>query len=115
MRHSHQWGTARRVSYDGVFKQEVATQAHEPGRVVVNTTQPDKHLILERNKQIRQNKLERDLSFGRHVACIPVEDLEVLKRKFPELTARDGHTRTRMWARILKSPEYKKYLVVDKY
>ena len=110
-----QWGTAKRTSFDGVMKQEFATQAHEPGRIIVNSTQPDRGKILERNKAIRNDKLERDLSFGRHVACVPLEDYEVLKRKFPGLTSRDMKVKTQTWARILKDPNYKHLLVVDKY
>ena len=115
MSFSKNWGTAVRTSYDGVLKQEIATQAHEPLKVVSNITQPDRGLILDRNKQIRDNKLERDLSFGRHVACIPLEDLNVLRRQYPELNAKDGKTRTAAWARVLKDPSNRKYLVVDKY
>jgi hypothetical protein len=109
------WGTSRKTSYDGVLKQEFATQAHEPGQVVVNTTQPDKNIILEQNKQIRDNKLQKDLGFGRRVACIPLEDLMVLRKKFPDLNAKDGRTRAAAWARVLKDPSNKKYLTVDKY
>lgn len=109
------WGTGVRTTYDGVLKQEFATQAHEPGKFVINTTQPNKNIILERNKQIRDNKLEKDLSFGRHVACVPIEDLIVLRKKHPMLNSKNAQERTSAWAKVLKSPEYKKYLTVNKY
>ena len=109
------WGTAVRTSFDGVLKQEIATQAHEPLKVVSNVTQPSRGIILERNKQIRDNKLQKDLSFGRHVACVPLEDLIVLRRKYPNLNAKDGKVRAAAWARVLKDPVNKKFLVVEKY
>lgn len=110
------WGSSRRVvDDDSGIRTEFITHAHEPGKVYTRRTQPTDKTILQRNQDIRNNKAYKDLSFGRHVACIPLNDYLMLKKKFPELSSRDAETKTAAWAKILKSPEYKKYLTQDKY
>lgn len=112
---SKDWGTGHRVTSDGVLDHHFITQAHEPGKIVQAVTQPTRDIILNRNQQIRNEKVEKDLSFGRHVACVPLEDMEALKLKYPGLKSKDGKVRTAAWAAILKDPTNKKYLVVEKY
>ena len=109
------WGTAHRISNDGVLDHHVITQAHEPGKIVTAVTQPSRNHILGRNQRMRNEKVTKDLSFGRHVACVPLEDMEALKKKYPGLRSRDGKVRTKTWASILTDPANKKYLVVEKY
>jgi len=109
------WGTGTRILSDGVTQRKIMTHAHEPGIVTSVLEQPNRGIILERNKQIRDNKLEKDLSFGRHVACVPIADLERLRKETPDLNAKDGKIRQAAWAKILKDPANKKYLVVEKY
>ena len=111
-----QWGSSNRSYTDGAgVKHEVITHAHEPGKLYTRSTQASEDLILNRNQRMRIEKPERDLSFGRHVACVPLNDYEMLKRKFPELASTKAHIKTQAWAKILKDPNYKKYLVVEKY
>lgn len=111
-----QWGSSNRSFVDGSgVKHETITHAHEPGKIYTRRTQASESLILNRNQRMRIEKPERDLSFGRHVACVPLNDYEMLKRKFPDLASTDGKVKTAAWACILKDPDYKKYLVVEKY
>ncbi len=111
-----EWGSSRRfLDDDSGIRTEIITYAHEPGKVYTKRTQPTSDRILEANQRIRNERTDKNISFGRHVACIPFNDYMVLKKKFPELSAKDGEVRTRAWARILKDSTYKKYLVQDKY
>lgn len=111
-----EWGSSKRQEVDGAgVVHTTVTHAHEPGKIYTARTQPSEHLILERNKRMRIEQPERDLSFGRHVACVPLNDYEMLCRKFPDLKSKDAKLKTATWAKILKDPQYCKYLVVEKY
>ena len=110
------WGSSNRAYTDGAgVKHETITHAHEPGKIYTRRTQASEDLILNRNQRMRIEKPERDLSFGRHVACVPLNSYEMLKRKFPDLASSDGKIKTKAWAKILTDPKYKKFLVVEKY
>ena len=59
---------------DGQFKSRIVEHA-ATGEVGHIFEQKDRDVILERNKRLRQNPgALRDLSFGRLVATIPLED-----------------------------------------
>lgn len=109
------WGSSHRYIYDdsGIVT-EVITHAHEPGKVYTRRTQPSADLILERNKRMQIEQPERDLSFGRHIANIPYNDLFFLQKKYPDLLSPDKQIRQTALMKILKSPEGAKYLVVER-
>jgi len=110
------WGSSHRVADDDSgIRTEFITHAHEPGKVYTKQTQPTEDIILNRNERKRIEKPLRDLSFGRHVACIPVLHYQMLKKKYPDLDSKDGKVKTAAWAKILKDPDNKKYLVQERY
>ena len=110
------WGSSHKVvDDDSGIRTEFITHAHEPGKVYTKRTQPTADIILERNQRKRIEKPLKDLSFGRHVACIPFNDYEILKKKYPDLASKDAKVKTAAWAKILKDPDNRKYLVQDKY
>ena len=67
----------------------------------------DRRLILERAGRLRSEKVLRDLSFGRLVATIPIEDYYRLIRERPELKVGDRVA----WAQFLTSDEARPFLV----
>lgn len=99
------------TQFDGVFKQEFK---QEDGILHRKLTQPSEGIILERNKQVRQNSALKDMSFGRQVASIPLNDYEMLCRQYPELIYGDASQRQNRLMKILSSVEGKKYMVQDK-
>lgn len=113
---SANWGSShKKVMDDSGIQTEFITHAHEPGKIYTKRTQPTEDIILNRNQRLRIEKPLRDLSFGRHVACVPFNEYMILKEKFPELASKDAELKTKAWAKILKNPDYKHLLVQDKY
>lgn len=110
------WGSSRRYIYDpsGIV-QEVVTHAHEPGKIYVNKTQPNADIIMQRNQDIRNCKATNDLSFGRYLGSVPLNELEFLKRQYPELRSKDPKIRTRGWAKVFTGEYRNRYLAVEKY
>jgi hypothetical protein len=97
--------------FDGVFQSEVKIEGDEVVRLL---TQPSADIILERNNELRKNKgALRDMSFGRQVASIPLNEFEMLKRKYPDLVDGDAQQRQMRLMKILNSSEGRKYLVQD--
>jgi len=86
---------------------------HVDGRAVVETVQDDRELILERAAALRRERVLRDLSFGRQVASIPIEDYYKALAERPALRSGDRVERERAWAEFLSSPEARKFLVTD--
>ena len=82
----------------------------EHDRVTTVTHQPTRDAIMERTARMR---LERDalrhMSFGGMMLIVPLEDLEELRRKYPDLNSRDGKEKTAAWRRLAKSREGRKY------
>jgi len=85
----------------------------QDAKLTVETTQDpaERQLILERNEALRNERPQRDLSFGRQVASIPVQDYCEALQLFPDLRATDKQAREIAWAAFLARPESKKYLV----
>lgn len=98
------------VQFDGLYKQEFK---QEDDKLHRRLTQPTEGVILERNKQVRQNSALRDMSFGRQVASIPLNDYEMLCRKYPELKHGDAEQKQTRIMKILASSEGKKYMVQE--
>lgn len=67
----------------------------------------DRELILDRAARLRSERPLHDLSFGRLVASIPVEDYYRLLRERPELKTGDRVA----WAQFLASDEARAFLV----
>ncbi len=79
--------------------------AHE-NIVTRELTQPDRDLILTRNANLRNNPgAINDLSFGRQMLSVPLEDMEMLRRKHPELRTTDSQIRSDWWKKFILSPE----------
>lgn len=63
--------------------------------------------ILDRAAKLRSERVLRDLSFGRLVASIPIDDYYRLLRERPELKTGDRVA----WAQFLTSEEARPFLV----
>ena len=97
--------------FDGLWKQRFRFQGHE-GKLYRELSQPSRSLILERNAELRKDPSAlRDLSFGRLVLTIPLEDMEDLRAKYPDLAAKHAGIRTRAWQRFIGSSESLPYKV----
>jgi len=85
------------------------------GRAVVETGMDpgERALILERARALRNERVLRDLSFGRQVASIPIEDYYRVLRERPGLASNDRDERERAWSEFLSSEEARMFLVTD--
>lgn len=111
-RNAMKWlGIHESVMDDSGILTEVITHAHEPGKIYTRRTQPNSHKILELNKRMRIEKPHKDLSFGRWFAQVPLNDWMILVKKYPELRAKDVDIREKALAKLVKSDEFKPYLV----
>jgi len=110
------WGSSKRVVSldDSGIRTEVITHAHEPGVIYTKTTQDNADMILNRNQRMRIEEPENDLTFGRHVGCIPFNEYEILKKKYPDITSKDKEIRQKALMKLMKSPEFLPYLVVPR-
>jgi hypothetical protein len=101
-------------SSDEVFTNTLVQNG--PDEVVGLLQQPSDEIILERNKQLRNNPgAQRDLTFGRQITSIPMIDWLVLKKKYPKIADySDPVGRSAEIMRIMRLPENRKYLVRDK-
>jgi len=99
------------VQSDGVLNVELKNVPHED-RVYRKLTQPTRNLILNRNKELRKNPGSiRDLSFGRQHLSIPLEDYEILKRKYPVLVRGSNAEKTKFYKKFILSTESIPYRV----
>jgi hypothetical protein len=95
---------------DEVFNSRLVYQDHED-KLYHEVTQPTENLILERNKELRNNPgVLRDLgegdnTFGRQVASIPLVMYEKAIRDGYDLNNRDAQIATREMMRYLQSSE----------
>jgi hypothetical protein len=111
-----QWTTSHRSSIeDGGIVQKIVTQAHEPGRLYVQNTQPTEQMILERNKRLQDTPgAIKDLSFGRWLGSIPSRVFLEWQKKYPELRAgAPSKQRQKRIMELLSRPENRAYLVQD--
>lgn len=115
-RRERDWGSSRRVvGVEGSpLRKEIVTHAHEPGKVYARMYQPDRKVILERNQRLRNTPgAVKDLSFGRFLASIPLEDYYRLQREHPELRSGDAKVRSQKMLALLRDPENRKFLVQE--
>lgn len=99
------------VEFDGVYKVEYK-QTY--GALHKKMTQPSESIILQRNSDLRNDNVQRDLSFGRQVASIPLNDFEMLCRKYPDLKRGTSKDKQNRLMKILGSSEGKRFLVRDR-
>lgn len=93
------------VQQDSVFKTKV-TRQESTGEYFTTLEQPNRDLILERNKKLRNSKgVLNDLSFGRQVASIPAEDWEYFLRKNPDYYRMDKALREKTLFNFLRTDE----------
>lgn len=91
------------VQQDQVFKTKIERHGDE---VVTTLEQKSRNLILERNSQLRNNPGSiKDLSFGRQLASIPLEDWEWFLRHNPDYRKVDKIGRQKMLMNFLKNTE----------
>lgn len=95
---------------DQVIKSEVLWSPHEE-TLTHRTSQPTERLILDRNKELRDNESMGDLSFGRQLASIPIIAWEAAKRQGFDLDNPDGVVAGREIQRFLKTPYGRECLV----
>jgi hypothetical protein len=95
---------------DEVFNSRLVYQDHED-KLYHEVTQPTENLILERNKELRNNPGSlKDLgsgdnTFGRQVASIPLVMYEKAIRDGYDLNSRDAQIATSEMMRYLQSSE----------
>lgn len=87
---------------DGQFRSRIVD--HKPtGEVGHIFEQKDRDVILERNKQLRNNPgALKDLSFGRQVASIPFEDWYYFMQQNPNYRSMNKKEREAVLMRFLK-------------
>lgn len=73
----------------------------------------ERRRILEHNQALRQGRLPkpRRLDDGEVVFKVPLEDMPVLTRIYPDLVSRDNDVRLKAWHKLRASPVGEKYLV----
>ena len=94
----------------GVIRSQIVYQPHTD-ELIHARTQPTENLIYERNKELRDNDLMSDLSFGRCVASIPIIAWERAIRAGYAVNSKDQDIAGREIHRFLQSEEGKKCLV----
>jgi hypothetical protein len=85
---------------------------HMGGKLVRKLTQPDRDIILTRNAQLRKRKgAMKDSGFARMHLSIPLEDYEMLKKKYPILVNGSNHERSKWYKKFIRSIESIPYRV----
>jgi hypothetical protein len=98
---------------DEVIRQDLHWQPHTNTLTTIRT-QPTQELILDRNREIRENDLMGDLSFGRQIASIPMNMWEEAIRDGFSLNHPDREIGERELHRFLQSPKGKQCLLQEK-
>ncbi len=85
---------------------------HGANRLIRKLSQPDREIILERNRQLRKHKgTLKDCSFARMQLSIPLEDYEALRRKYPILRNGSNQERSNWYKKFIRSSESEIYRV----
>jgi hypothetical protein len=91
--------------FDGVWRSDFKIVPHEE-RIYRKLSQPERGRILAHNAELRKNAgVIKDLSFARHSLTIPLEDYEVLRKKYPVLDHGSQAEQQQFWLKFLKSSE----------
>jgi hypothetical protein len=101
-----------RDSFDGLWLERYRYQASE-GKLYRHLSQPSRRLILERNAALRADGNALLKTDGMRLQfTIPLEDMEVILRKYPDLrNYRDKAARERAWAKFALSTDSIPYRV----
>ena len=82
------------------------------GRLYAKRSQIDRHAILSRNAELRKSPgVLTDMSFGRYMLSIPLEDYQELKAKYPILVHGSNAERTAFYKRFIQTSESEPYRV----
>jgi hypothetical protein len=74
-------------------------------QVVSNWLQPGRRTLLSNVAEVRDNRLAKEMEWGRAELEIPVMDLHFLKKANPDLDSKDATIKTAAWKKFLASPE----------
>ena len=86
----------------------------EAGELVRKMWQPSEDSILEQNQRIRIEEPLKHLGWGQWVLQVPELHWHKLKKKYPDLNAPHGPTRTTAWLKLMASPEGDQYRVKER-
>jgi hypothetical protein len=103
---------ADRNAFDGLWLERYRYQASE-GTLYRELSQPSRRLILERNQALRADPAALLKTDGMRLQfTIPLEDMEVLLRKYPDLrNYRDKVAREAAWRKFARSSDSIPYRV----
>lgn len=91
--------------HDDVWLSQYRVCPHEQ-KLYRKLTQPTRNLILNRNAELRKCPgAVKDMGFARQSLSIPVEDYEMLKKKYPVLVNGSNAERTKFYKKFIKSSE----------
>ena len=77
----------------------------EGGELVRRMSQPSEDRILELNQRIRIEEPLKHLGWGQWVLQVPELHWWRLKKKYPDLNAPHGPTRTKAWLTLMAAPD----------
>jgi len=83
-------------------------------KLVKETFQPDRNLIMEGNKSLQraaEDGMIKDMSFGRWVGRIPTLDFINLQEKYPDLFSNDIELARKATIKFMNSPEAAGYRI----
>lgn len=90
---------------DGV---ETFRYVEEDGKLVRRHTTNDEDAILAHNARLRAHGGPKKMSWGRHVATIPLAVWAVLIKRHPGLNSNDPEERFKAWERFSQDSDYYK-------
>lgn len=94
----------------GVIRSQIVYQPHTD-EIIHARSQPTENFIYDRNKELRENEMMGDLSFGRCVASIPIIAWERAIRAGYDLNSKDQQIAGKEIHRFLQSEEGRRCLV----
>ncbi len=97
--------------YDGVVDASLKVDHDGDGFKINRIAHQDCADILQHNREVMLRGGSRTGSFGKVELCIPVLELENLKRRNPELASQDKEIRLKAWKRFIKTTEAKPWKV----
>lgn len=96
---------------DDGWKIDWISSPHE-SKLYARKSQIDRDAILYRNAELRKNPgIIRDSSFARYTLSIPLEDYEVLKKKYPVLVNGSNAERSAFYKKFIRATESLPYRV----
>ena len=99
---------------DNRAPQLFASWKFEGGALVRRMVQPNEDAILERVQRMRIEEPLKTLGWGQWMLCVPELHWLRLKKKYPDLNAPHGPTRTTAWMKLMNSSEGDQYRVRER-